>query len=260
MPEPMPPAGQIRLRVDGDRITLHASEAPRRALLEMLAHELGFALIATQLDNEAVTVRADAQRLPAILPGLLADRPYRLDYQLDPVAGRHTIARLEVGSPGDAGFDPTQAEGNAGDAALVVVRPDARPARDEDAARVDWKELLLRLDDSDAEERMEALADIDSEGEGLALITDRLARDPDPRVRAAAAEQLEFADNLAAVDALVLALGDPDRNVVLAAIDALELTEDATVVEDLALLLEHPDPEIREAAQEAIPFIADDAD
>ena len=116
---------------------------------------------------------------------------------------------------------------------------------------------MLRLDDADAEERIDALNEIDPNGEGLALVVDRLTRDPDPRVRAAAAANLEDADTLAGVDALVGALSDPDPQVVLAAIDALEFTEDYTVVEDLRPLQNHPDPSIRDAAREAICFISD---
>ena len=118
-----------------------------------------------------------------------------------------------------------------------------------------WNAVVLLLDDADAAERIEALERIDPQGEGLPLIIERLAQDPDPRVRSAAAEKLEFVDTLTGVDALVGALNDPDKQVVLAAIDALEFTDDYSVTEDLVPLLQHPDADVREAAAEAIDFI-----
>lgn len=246
------------MRLEGRRITLHASAAPRRGLLEMLARELDFELAAPDVGSEPVTTDVEGVRLDELVPQLLPDRAFRIDYRLDPAGGPHRVARLEV-APLGAVTPPRPAVPEAPpEPQLAGAGPDPDEAPVEPAASpdaIDWKELLLRLDDADADERIDALEEIDPDGEGLALIADRLARDPDPRVRAVAAEQLEFADTLAAVDALVLALSDPDREVVLAAIDALELTDDRTVVRELELLLDHPDEEIREAARDAREFI-----
>jgi hypothetical protein len=265
----MPPDGQIRLRIAGDRITLHASAAPRLGLLESLARELDFALVTHELGNDPVSIRVDGLPLSELLSELLPGRSFRVDHGVDLARGGHRVVRVEVwgpdGEPPPTADDDDAAEGLAseptGAGADTPDAPDtAEQPAPEDPERVDWKELLVRLDDADAEERLEALGEIDPDGEGLTLVMDRLARDPDPRVRAAAAEKLEFADTLAAVDALVLALNDPETSVVLAAIDALEFSEDPTVVADLALLLDHPDPEVREAAQDAIEFISDEDD
>jgi hypothetical protein len=265
---PMPAAGGVRFRIDDGGLTLQANAAPRRDLLEMLARRLGFELIAPDVGSEPVSVSAEQAALHDILPQLLPDRAYRVDYRYDPARARHVLARLEVSRLGglatappvrdaEGGDAPSSASGSLAPEHRVIAQIQPSPP-DQDPERVDWKALLTRLDDADAEERMEALGAIDPDGEGLPLIADRLARDPDPRVRVVAAERLEFADSLAAVDALLLGLNDPDKRVVLAAIDALEFTDDATVVEDLAPLLQHPDAEIREAAEEAIDFIDDE--
>ncbi len=265
-PEPGP--GSVRLRVDEHGLTLVANATPRRPLLEELAARLHFELVASDLGNEPVSAHVERGRLEDALPQLLADRSYRVDHRYDAVTRRHEVTRLEVAPRGAAVFSapppatpagapekPDASGGPGRDAVAGVERADAGPETAPSGDGVDWKALVLRLDDADAEERIDALNEIDPDGDGLALIIDRLTRDPDPRVRAAAAENLEDADTLAGVDALVRALSDPDKQVVLAAIDALEFTEDYTVVENLLPLLNHPDPEIREVTRDAICFI-----
>jgi len=264
----MPPAGEMRLRLQDEGITLLANQAPRGPLLDVLALRLGFELAGPALGHEPVSVDVELAPLEDVLRALLRERGYRLDYRYDPDRRRHEVARLEVLPAGPSLASRTQA---------IPAEPEPEPAGEppgegagaepdvadadgdaEDGPTIDWKKLVARLDDSDPDERIEALETIDPEGEGLPLIVDRLARDPDPRVRVVAAEKLEFSDTLAGVDALVSALGDPDKDVVLAAIEALELTDDYTVTQDLGVLLEHPDPEIRRAAREAIDFIEPD--
>lgn len=266
-PEPGP--GSVRLRVDDHGLTLAANASPRRPLLEELAARLHFELVASDLGNEPVSAHVERGRLEEVLPQLLADRSYRVDHRYDAVTRRHEVTRLEVAPRGATAFSAPPPAGTSeepsetgppgrDEVAGAEGRPaDAGPETPADAGGVDWKALVLRLDDADAEERIDALNEIDPDGDGLALIIDRLTRDPDPRVRAAAAANLEDADTLAGVDALVRALSDPDKQVVLAAIDALEFTEDYTVVEDLRPLLNHPDPEIREPARDAICFITE---
>ena len=247
--------GSARVRVDGRGVTLQARSAPRRDLLEKLARELDFELVAPDVGNEPITAEADGLPLEAVVPRLLPDRSYRLDFALDVAAGAHRVSRLEVAALGERSRPPGSSLATGADRpAPQVVR--SKPGRTPRGSNgVDWKELLLRLDDADHEERIDALREIDPNGEGLPLITDRLARDPNPEVRIAAAEVLEEGETLSAVDALVFALDDPDPEVVLAAIAALELTDDVTVVNDLALLLDHPNGAIREAAFDAIEYI-----
>lgn len=260
-PLEMPPPGQLRLRILDEGITLLANGAPRGPLLEVLALKLGFELDASDLSDEPVVIELQLGELEEILPQLLPDRAYRVDYRFDPEKSRHRVARLQVASPGESKFGSGE-EIPTGDA--VPAATETQPTESDDAktaeSEIDWKALVAKLDASDPDDRIEALEKIDPEGEGLPLIVDRLAHDPDPRVRVVAAEQLEFSDTLAGVDALVGALSDPHRDVILAAIDALELTDDYTVTQDLNLLLEHPDTEIRKAAREAIDFIEPDED
>ena len=264
-----PPAGEVRFRISGDRLTLVANAAPRRPILDALAEQLDFELVPGDIGEELVTLRIEGAHLRDSLPRLLPDRVYRVAYRFDPATERHEVSRLEI-APGGASafvalpdFVIPKFVPDLGEPLAIMPRPaqtkllSPPDLRGQSELKAAWETLLLRLDADDVDERIEALELIDPQGNGLALIIDRLAHDPDPRVRTAAAENLEFADALVGIDALVSALSDPNKQVVLAAIDALEMTDDTTVNEDLARLLDHPDEEIREAAEDAIDFISD---
>jgi HEAT repeat protein len=118
-------------------------------------------------------------------------------------------------------------------------------------------EALNNLRSSDAEERADAVLDIEPEGVGLRTLVDTL-RDPDPEVRLAVISQLEDGESPEAVAGIVSALQDSDPEVVLEAIDALEFVGDENVLGDLRRLLEHANPEVREAAQDAIEYLEED--
>lgn len=255
----MPSAGKVRIRVGEDGLTLLANAAPRRPLLEALSRQLGFELVAPDVGDEPITTRIEGGHLRDALPDLLPDRAYRVEYGVDPTTARHEVARLEIAASGlQAMTKPAERAPEhrpAVQKGTIEAYPAPSPLEEE---RIDWKEIALRLDDADAEERIETLQQIDPEGDGVALIADRLARDPDPRVRLVAAQRFEFAETLAAVDALLEALHDPDKAVVLAAIDALEFSDDTTIAEDLTRMRPHPDPQIDEALEEAIDFLVDD--
>jgi hypothetical protein len=261
-------AGRTRLRVHEGLVTLHANATPRAGLLQSLSSQLDFELDAPGIGSEPITIQIEAAPMSEVLPKLLPDRAYRAEYRVDPAWRGHRLARLEIAPPGTASLSSGAQSGAQAHVAALETSPtsdhaSSRPGRGPGSGGaapepVDWKSLIARLDDADPDERIEALREIDPDGEGLTLITDRLARDPDPLVRLVAAEKLDFAETLSAVDALVLALNDPDPRVVLAAIDALEFSDDVSVVEDIRPVLTHPDEEVREAAADAIDFIVDD--
>jgi hypothetical protein len=256
-------AGEVRLRIDAGAITLRANAAPRRPLLERLSHALSFELAATDVGDEPITLAAEAATLRDLLPLLLPDRAYRVDYRFDAVSTRHEVARLEIGA---AGASQVRQPASARRAAALAgsAEPDPAPPAARSLQRREprqaWRALMQQLDDSDAEDRVEAIQKIKPERDGLGVLIERLAADPSPRVRAAAARQLEDSDTLVAVDALIRALSDPDKRVVLDAIEALEFTDDESVADDLAPLTQHPDREIAEAAIEAQCFIRWDCD
>ena len=258
-------AGEVRLRIDAGAITLRANAAPRRPLLERLSHALSFELAATDLGDEPITLAAEAATLRDLLPLLLPDRAYRVDYRFDAVSTRHEVARLEIGAAGASQVrQPQPASARRAAALAESAEPDPAPPAARSLQRREprqaWRALMQQLDDSDAEDRVEAIQKIEPERDGLGVLIERLAVDPSPRVRAAAARQLEDSDTLVAVDALIRALSDPDKRVVLDAIEALEFTDDESVADDLAPLTHHADREIAEAAIEAQCFIRWDCD
>ena len=89
----------------------------------------------------------------------------------------------------------------------------------------------------------------------MRLLADALSHDPDPRVRAEAANQLGYADSIGAVRALLRALKDSDPTVVAAAVESLGFTADDSVIPDLEPLLQHPDAQVREQAKRVIEFL-----
>jgi hypothetical protein len=261
----MPAAGEARLRIDDGAITLQANAAPRRPLLERLSRVLSFELRAPDVGDEPITLEAEEAPLRDLLPLLLPDRPYQVSYRFDPVNVRHEVARLEIGAAGALQMrraQPSRQQQAAARARSAEGEPPPPTPRSpqQHEPRPDWRALMQQLDDSDAEDRVEAIRKIDPEKDGPEVLVERLAADPSPLVRAAAARQLEDSDTLVAVDALIRALSDPDKQVVLDAIDALEFTDDESVADDLAPLFQHPDREIAAAAREAHCFIRWDCD
>ena len=86
-----------------------------------------------------------------------------------------------------------------------------------------------------------------------------LARDPDPRVRAAAAETLSDADGSPmALKARMAALRDNHPDIVIAAIDSFEWSGDSTVAAEFTFLLNDPRPDVKERAADAIEWLKDE--
>lgn len=248
------PAGEWRLAVANGVVSIDATEAPRRPLLEALAERAGFALeIAAPGDLPALTLRIDAQPLEAALPQLVGDRDYRTEWEDHD--GAHRLAKLIVGNArtggasGDAGALRPGAVSEALQRALGELADEESPMSAEEALR--------RLKDDDPETRLRAVLALDGEGEGLAALIGAIEGDPDPRVRAAATVGLEESEEFAAVQALVGALDDPNAEVVVEAIDSLEFAGDASVVPSLKPLLSHPDARVRKAAADAIALLGD---
>ena len=245
---PLPSPGAVEVSFGADGILALANQAPRRRLLEALARETGLVVVAFVEGGDPegfVTVQSRGESIEVVL------------------------ARALVGVP----FSVEPLERGAGDRLTVVVgwRDAARQARRAPRAvrpALDPRELSERasrtqdpgaeppdLTSRDANERAEAVAGSDlTSFAGFEAVVERLANDPDPSVRAAAAETLADGD-VGAVRPLLDALVDPDAGVVLAVLESLEQLGDASIVPDLAPALEHPDAEVRERAAEVGEFL-----
>jgi hypothetical protein len=254
-PHPLLPPGQWQLAVAAGVVSVDASEAPRRPLLEALAKRAGFALEAAAGDWPPLTLRVDAIPLESALPLLVGELEYRAEWVSGASGeGVHKLAKLVVGGPrsADASDGSSLAPGVVSDSlqhALRVLHDEKEPMAEADA--------LALLKDADPEQRVRAVLELEGEGDGLKALVGAIERDPDPRVRAAATVGLEDSEEFAAVQALVGALRDPNADVVLEAIDSLEYAGDASVVASLQPLLAHTDPRVRKAASDAIRLLGD---
>ena len=241
------PAGEWHVAFANGVVSIDASEAPRRALLEALAQRAGFALEAPAGALPPITLRLDAQPLEAALPRVVGDRDYRTEWELRD--GSHRLAKLAIGEARYA------ASADASTLRPGEVSDAVQRALQERDQALSEAEALRRLKDQDPETRLAAVLALDGEGETLAALAGVLERDPDPRVRAAATVGLEESEEFAAVQALVGALDDPNPEVVVEVIDSLEFAGDASVVPSLKPLLSHSDARVRKAAADAIALL-----
>jgi hypothetical protein len=186
-----------------------------------------------------VTLQSRSEAIEVVLARALSGVPF----SVEPLEGERQRLTLVVG----------RREGAVGPA--PVRRAAGQPRVRAEPPQVVDEEALEALASTDAEERAEGIEFVDvATAAGFAAVVERLTNDPDPEVRAAAAETLGDAD-VGAVPALVSALGDSDTRVVLAALESLELLGDASTVAELAPALQHPDAAVRERAAEVSEFL-----
>jgi hypothetical protein len=246
------PAADLSLPSDGevavsfgttDGIIALANQAPRRAVLEAIARETGLVVVAFVAGGDPdgrVTLQSRGEAIEVVLARALSGVPF----SVEPIeGGQQGRVTLVVGRR-EGGVRPAQARRAA---SAPRVRAEPPQAVDEEA--------LAQLASPDPEERVEGVEFTDvATAAGFAAVVERLANDPDPVVRATAAESLGDAD-VGAVPALVGALGDSDARVVLAALESLELLGDASTVAELAPALQHTDAAVRDRAAEVAEFL-----
>lgn len=231
-------------------IVARANQAPRRAVLETLARETGLLIVAFVEGGDPegrVTFQSQGEAIEVVVARALAGVPFSLE-PLD-AEGRARIA-LVVGRRDAAA--PRREARRGGPSRMPGPRE--RTERAQQVSELE-AEALAKLESGDWRERLEGVewADITTVL-GYEAVVERLANDPDPAVRAAAAESLAGAD-VGAVRPLLAALSDRDPRVAVAALESLEMVGDESIVPDLAPALEHPDPAVRERAKEAEEFL-----
>jgi HEAT repeat protein len=268
-PIPSLEPGAARLRYANGRVTLEANAAPVRPLLERLAAEAWFELQLEPVDWPPLTASFQDLALPEALARLIGNRDYTAHWRASAGGAEPRLELLRVGAEVFADARPTgrkereastqaadpRAKGKKSSVAGAVAGSLARALRERPLERETQDALLEKIHDPSAQVRMEAAVELRPEGEGIRALSQLLANDPDPGVRAAATAGLEVADDPAAVGALITGLGDPDPTVVIEVLDSLEFAGDETVIPRIAPLLEHPDSAVREAAKDAIDFL-----
>ena len=260
---PLPAAapGALSIEVSGERLDVRALEVPRLELLRALEAALGFELVLTgvpaKLQNAPVTLTALDAALPEVLPLALGELAFELHYAVDAEGSGHHLAGLRVGrvdsDRGARGRGPSELA-RRNERRARAFDPPSRAERARRAAER-ARRAPVRLESADPEERAQGARDLPLDAAGLTALSELIDRDPDPDVRAAAAERLGDDDSAAAVAGLTRALSDPDPQVILAALDALEFVDDPSTLPAIRGLFEHPNPEVVDAAIDARDFI-----
>jgi len=266
-PPVLPAVGQIAIEDSPGGLRVLANQVPRIEVLHALQSAFGFELELGQLDaaieaTPLTLIEIDAS-LEDVLFAVLAGISFEVTYSADPTRGEHLLSRVLVaGARRDRGALARETRGRGPDRAERRKHFSGRraegPTRAERAREAAERAEVAarRIGSDDPEERRRAAEALRIDRDGIEKLGEVVASDPDPRVRAAAAERLGEDESLAAVQHLLDALRDPDPLVIIAALDALAFAGDESIVAELEFLLDHPDPEVRATAWEVIQFLS----
>jgi hypothetical protein len=246
----LPAPGEVEVRVGPQGTVAVANQAPRRKVLEAIARETGLVVlsfIGGRDPGGRVTLRSEGESIEVLLARALGG----VAYSIEPIEPGDRIS-LAVGSRAGGGTPGQKQQ----EAAATPRPPPARAERSrEERVPLPDEEAFEQLTSRDPAERLEGVEWMDvTSSAGYEAVVERLENDPDPEVRAAAADSLGDAD-VGAVGPLVKALEDTDRRVVMAALDSLELLGDTSTLPKLAPALRHSDREVRERADEVADFL-----
>jgi len=259
---PLPRVGDACVNYSDGRVTVRCKGLLQLAVLEQLAEQAGFEIVAGKTHARPITLQIERASLVDAIASVLDGLSYTLRYDLDEASGARILARVEIGKVLEkdaaklAKATPTNPLHPSDPAANAAIRSAERAAADEielpDAeGAAEQAELLSNLDSPDPEARADAVDWIELDAEALRRVVSLLESDPDPEVRATIVDRLGDEESPAAVAALIGALRDPDPEVVLRAIEALEIAGGAWLIPEIEPLLTHSDPEVREAAGDA---------
>lgn len=262
---PIPPHGKAYVEYSDGRVTVRSNGSLQLAVLEQLAAQAGFEIIARRTEARPITLDIERASLIDAIALILDGVFYTLGYEFDEASETRILARVEIdealenGAAKLAKTAPSNAlqvrdrVPSAADQSAARARSDrTKPIREADAT--EQAEMLSKLDSPDPEERADAADWIDLDKEALERMVSMLESDPDVEVRLTIVERLGDAESPGAIAALIVALGDPDSEVVLEAIDQLwfEEADPWVLISALEPLLGHHDPDVREAAQDGI--------
>ncbi|MEA1867914.1 MAG: HEAT repeat domain-containing protein [Thermodesulfobacteriota bacterium] len=260
----LPDQGTVTVKFSDHLLTVLSNCAPRLSVVKQVARAAGFEFVAGDVEPQTLTVRIVKSKLAQALPVLLADLPYDAEYVFDPDRKVHVLARLHVG--GTQAFaatalpdDEAEFEANAV-ADESWLEPPLIDDQGVDGLQSEVEELMIaqaelfdRVESSAPQVRAETIPEIPIAGEGLDVILDALALNPDTEVRAAAAQRLATAKDYATMDGLINALDDPAPEVALQAIRSLVAIGDRSIILNMQNILDrHSDPTVQQALEEGI--------
>jgi hypothetical protein len=261
---PFRPAGDAHVEYFDGRVTVRCDGSLQLAVLEQLAAQVGFEIVAGKTAAQPITLNIERAALVDAIALILDGFSYTLGYDLDEATGTRTLALIKIGETLEHG-SANLAETASANARRIQDRVSSTAERTRgdqmDPASEGYSneqaEMLLELDSSDPDARAEAVSWIELDPEVLERLISQLESDPDAEVRAAIVERLGEEESPTAMAGLVVALRDPDPEVVLEAMDILEFEAEALLIAELDWLSAHPEPDVRDAAQDAKDFLLD---
>jgi aminopeptidase N len=256
--------GKAHVEYSDGRVTLRSEGSLRLAVLEQLAAQAGFEIIAGKIDAQPITLQIERAALVDAIALILDGISYTLEYDFDEASETRVIARVKIGdalahdavNPSETAATDALRKRDSAPSAAERARI-SRAGSASEANTAEQSELLSELDSSDPEARADAADWIDLEGDALARMIALLKSDPDAEVRATIVDRLGEEISPLTVAALIAAFQDPDTEVVLRAIEALEFDAEPDLIPELKPLLGHSDPDVREAAQDLIEDLKD---
>jgi hypothetical protein len=216
-----------------------------RGLLWKLSEQAGFLLDVTELDVTPVSLRFEGAQIQEVVAALAGTVPFALEYEHDARTGRHDLVSVRVGK--------------APERVASAPRPPARELPREEPRRErlspEHQRLMRAVGIANVAARRDLVEELDAVGVELDVLSHVMQNDPDPEIRALAADILASSGTYGAVRSIISALDSKDPSVLVLAIEALELAGDDSVVPELEPLFDHPDSAVRDAAREAADFL-----
>jgi hypothetical protein len=270
--------GTFTVDFSDERLTVVSNRAPRLSVIKRVALAAGFELLTGDIEPQNLTVRIENSQITKALSELLTDLPYGVEYDFDADRKVHFLARLRVGNTvGSTEDRDVEAiahykvethhdETEIGSRFAADEDGQERPPIDheifEDLQRevedlvIEQFDLFDRAASSTSQIRSEAIKEFTLAGEGLDVVLESLAFDPDPEVRTAAAQRLAEVKGFATIIGLVQALDDPSSEVAQQAIRSLVAIGDRSVVPYMQHALEQQsDPSFQQTIEAGIQAI-----
>jgi hypothetical protein len=249
---PLPEPGQFTIDLTPGNVSIRANQVHELDILESIAAEANFDLLAGDVAWQTVTVDIREDNLHAALAALLNAHPYQIVYTPDKTSRQEVLSEVVISEPlppvTTAGPGKTAME----DAAASGEEEGQEEEEESELPDPETQAQLQALQNESAEIRAAAAGDIEPTGDALNTLTDLIVSDPSPEVRIAISQALEFSEDPLAIEALVACLKDGNVAVVLECIKALEYIGDSSTAVRLQPLLEHHDVEVRDSAAQAI--------
>lgn len=246
---PFPEPGQFTINLTPGNVSIRANHVRELDILESIAAEANFDLLAGDISWKTVTVDIREDHLHAALTALINAYPYQIVYTPDTITRQEVLSEVVISEPLPPATRAGPGKMALEDGGLTVEEEDTEESEMLDP---DTQAQLQALQSESAEIRAAAAENIEPTGDGLYALAELITSDPSPEVRIATTRALEFSDDPLAIQALVACLKDEYPAVLVECIEALGHIGDNANAAQLQPLLEHYDETVRNTASQAI--------